>query len=47
MYAYSYIYISSSSCRAGSMDIPDALSPLFPIVYRLWQVFWTSSRILT
>ena len=30
---------SSSSCRAGSTDIPDPLSPLFPIVHRLWQVF--------
>ena len=38
---------SSSSCSAGSMDIPDPLSPLFPIVYRLWQVFWTTSHILT
>ena len=38
---------SSSSCRAGSTDIPDPLSLLFPIVHRLWQVFWTTSRILT
>ena len=38
---------SSSSCRAASIDIPDPLSPLFPIVYRLWQVFWTTSHILT
>ena len=38
---------SSSSCRAGSTDIPDPLSPLFPIVHRLRQVFWTTSRILT
>ena len=38
---------SSSSCRAGSMDIPGLLSPLFPIVHRLRQVFWTTSRILT
>ena len=37
---------SSSSCRAGSTDIPDPLSPLFPIVHRLRQVFWTTSRIL-
>ena len=29
------IYISSSSSyRAGSMDIPDPLSPLLPIVHR-------------
>ena len=41
------IVISSSSCRAGSMDIPDPLSPLLPIVHRLWQVLWTTSRILT
>ena len=41
-----YISSSSSSCRAGSTDIPDHLSPLFPIVHRLWQVFWTTSRIL-
>ena len=37
----------SSSCRAGSTDIPDPLSPLFPIVHRLRQVFRTTSRILT
>ena len=41
------LYISlSSSCRAGSADIPDPLSPLFPIVRRLWLVFWSTSRIL-
>ena len=34
---------SSSSCRAASTDIPDALSPLLPIVHRFWQ----RSRILT
>ena len=28
------IYISSSSYRAGSTDIPDPLSPLLPIVHR-------------
>ena len=44
---YVYICISSSSCRAGSTNIPDPLSPHFPIVYRLWQAFWTTSRILT
>ena len=27
-------YISSSSCRAGSTDIPDPLSPFLPIVHR-------------
>ena len=38
---------SSSSCRARSTDIPDPLSPLLPIVHRLWQVSWATSRILT
>ena len=38
---------SSSSYRAASTDVPDPLSPLFPIVHRLWQVFRTISRILT
>ena len=38
---------SSSSCCAGNTDIPDPLSPLFPIVHRLRQVFWTTSCILT
>ena len=38
---------SSSSCRPASTDIPDPLSPLLPIVYRLWQVFRATSRILT
>ena len=38
---------SSSSCRAASTDIPDPLSPLLPIVHRLWQVFKATSRILT
>ena len=37
----------SSSCRAGSTDIHDPLSPLFPIFHRLRQVFRTTSRILT
>ena len=39
--------MSSSSYRAGSTDIPDPLSPLFPIVHRLRQVFRTTSCILT
>ena len=38
---------SSSSSRAGSTGIPDPMSPLFLIVHRLRQVFWTTSRILT
>ena len=42
-----YISSSSSSCRAGSTDIPDPLSPLFPIAHRPRQVFGTTSRILT
>ena len=37
----------SSSCRAASTDIPDPLSPLLPIIHRLWQVFRATSRILT
>ena len=38
---------SSSSCRAGSTDIPDPLLPLLPIVHRPRQVFRTTSCILT
>ena len=34
-------------CRAASTDIPDPLSPLFPIVHLLWQVFRGTFRILT
>ena len=44
---YIYISSSSSSCNAVSMDIPDPLSPLLPIVHRLWQVFRAESCILT
>ena len=33
-YIYTHIYTSSSSCRAGSTDIPDPLSPLLSIVHR-------------
>ena len=29
------------------MDIPDPLSPLLPVVHRLWQVFRATSHILT
>ena len=47
MQAYIYIYISSSSCRATSTDIPDPLSPRLPIIHRLWQVFRVTSRIIT
>ena len=38
---------SSSLCRAASTDIPDPLSPLLPIIHRLWQVFRATSRIIT
>ena len=44
---YIYIYIYISSCRAINKGIPDPLSPLLPIVHRLWQVFRAISRILT
>ena len=40
-------YMSSSSCRAASTDIPDPLSPLLPIIHRLWQVFRVTSCVLT
>ncbi len=42
-----YVVSSSSSCRAASTDIPDTLSPRLPIIYRLWQVLRSTSRILT
>ena len=47
-YVSFFIFISSdrSSC-ATETDIPDPLSPLLPIVHRLWQVFRATSRILT
>ena len=38
---------SSSSCHATSTDIPDSLSTLLPIIYRLWLVFRATSRIHT
>ena len=40
------LYYISSSCRAASTDIPDPLSPLLPIIHRLWQVFRVTSRVL-
>ena len=46
IYIYIYIY-KSSSCRAASTDIPDPLSPLLPVVHRLWQVFRATPRIFT
>ena len=41
-----YVCISSS-CRAASTDIPDPLSPILPIIHRLWQVFRVTSCVLT
>ena len=38
--------LSSSSC-AISTAIPDPLSPLLPIVHRIWQVLRATPRILT
>ena len=38
---------SSSSCRAASTDIAYPLSPLLLIVHRLWQIFRSTTRILT
>ena len=38
---------ASSSYRVAGTDIPDPLSPLLPIIHRLWQVFWATSRIFT
>ena len=45
-YRMHLVYISSSS-RAASTDILDHLSPLFPIVHHLRQVFWVTSCVLT
>ena len=42
---YIYIYISSSSCRAISMDISAPLSPPLPIVHCFWPVFLATSSI--
>ena len=50
IYLWTVFYIkssSSSSYRAASTDILDPLSPLLPIVHRLWQVFRATSSILT
>ena len=46
-FQYFLIRSSSSSCRAGSTNISDLLSPLFPIVHRPRLVFRTTSCILT
>ena len=37
----------SLSCRAGSTDIPDHRFPPLHIIHRFWQVFRSTSRILT
>ena len=34
-----YFLISSSSCRAANMDLPDPLLPVFPIIHCTWLVF--------
>ena len=47
LYGFKLLFQSSSSCRVASTDIPDPLSPLLPIVHRLWQVFRATSHILT
>ena len=39
--------LSSSSCRAISMDIPDPLLPCLPIVHHIWQVLRAAPCILT
>ena len=44
---YIRVYNISSSYRAASTDIPDPLSPLLPIIHRLWQVLMATSCILT
>ena len=46
-FARPYVGVLWSSCHAASTAIPDPLLPLLPIVHRLWQVFRTTSRILT
>ena len=46
-YSFSRISSSSSLCRAISTDIPDPLSPPFPIVHYFQQVFKATSRIGT
>ena len=42
-----YVYISSSSCRAISTDIPDPLSPPLLIAHCFRQVLRATSRIGT
>ena len=46
-YIYIHIYIYISSCRAISMDIPDPLSSLLPIVHWFGQILRVTSRIGT
>ena len=44
---YLMILVYISSCRAASTDISGPLSPLLPMIHRLWYVFRATSRILT
>ena len=47
-FLYSHCILpSSAACRAACTDILDPISPLLPIVHRLWQVFRATTRILT
>ena len=46
-YSDIYIIIIIIIIIIASTDISDSLSPLLPIVHRLWQVFRATSRILT
>ena len=47
METWNYPSSSSSSWHAINTDIPDPLSPPFPIVHCFQQVFRTTSRIYT
>ena len=47
LYFTDYFLMSSSSCRATSMDIPDPLSPPLPIVHHFWQILRATPHILT
>ena len=44
-FSFSSDVSSSSSCCAASTDIPDPISPLLPIIHRLWQVFRENKKI--
>ena len=47
IYRSNSFQLSSSSCHAISIDIPDPHSPLFPIVHCFRQVLMATSRIVT